>query len=68
MLTAGTEEMGRQDGQLPTQVLSDQLTLSQPDGADYDHHITNHSPPPPPHLIFRPSYALLFLLLFERDT
>ena len=26
--------MGGQDGQLPTQVLADQLTLSQPEGTD----------------------------------
>ena len=32
--------MGGQGGQLPTQVLADQLTLSQPDGADCAPHIT----------------------------
>ena len=29
--------MGGQGGQLPTQVLADQLTLSQPEGADCAH-------------------------------
>ena len=30
----GTYEMSGQGGQLPTKVLADQLTLSQPEGAD----------------------------------
>ena len=36
--------MGGQDRQLPTQVLADQLTLSQPEGADCALHITTFTP------------------------
>ena len=32
--------MGGQDGQFPTMFLADQLTLSQPEGADCVTHIT----------------------------
>ena len=53
---AGMQQGGGQRGQLPPQILADQLTLSQPGGggADYTHHI----PASPPH-IFRPSYGPL---------
>ena len=33
-----------QGGQLPPQILADQLTLSQPGGADYAHHSTTCPP------------------------
>ena len=33
-----------QGGQLPPQILADQLTLSQPGGADYAHHSTTCTP------------------------
>ena len=36
--------MGGQDEQLPTQVLADQLTLSQPKGEDCAPHITTCPP------------------------
>ena len=36
--------MGGQGGQLPTQVLVDQLTLSQPDEVGCAHHITMYLP------------------------
>ena len=42
--TTGTLDVGGQGGQLPTQVLADQLTLYQPEGADCVPHITT-SPP-----------------------
>ena len=35
---------GEQGGRTPSQILADQLTLFQPWGADYAHHITA-SPP-----------------------
>ena len=35
---AGMQQGGGQRGQLPPQILADQLTLSQPGGADYAHH------------------------------
>ena len=40
-------------GSWPPKILVDQLTLSQPGGADYVHHITKCPPP----LISRPSYG-----------
>ena len=36
--------MGVQGGQLPIQVLVDQLTLFQPEGTDYAHLITTGTP------------------------
>ena len=36
--------MGGQDEQLPTQVLADQLSLSQPEGAGCTLHITTFPP------------------------
>ena len=36
--------MGGQSGQLPTEVLADQLTLYQPEGADCAHHPTSCPP------------------------
>ena len=36
------------------QILADQLTLFQPGGADYAHHITTRPPTP---WFFRPSYS-----------
>ena len=36
--------MGGQGGQFPTLVLADQLTLSQPEGADCATHITTGQP------------------------
>ena len=36
--------MGGQGGQLPTQVLADQLTLSQPEGIDCAPHVTTCPP------------------------
>ena len=36
--------MGTQDGQLPTQVWADQLTLSQPEGANCAPLITPYHP------------------------
>ena len=44
VITAGTQEMSGQGGQLPTQVLADQLTLPQPDGADCVPYITTCPP------------------------
>jgi hypothetical protein len=37
--------MGGQDGQLPTHVLADQLTLSETEGANCALHITAHAHP-----------------------
>ena len=36
--------MGGQSWQLPTQVLADQLTLYQPEGADWAPHIIKYLP------------------------
>ena len=36
--------MGGHGGQLPSHVLADQLTLSQPEEADYSHHISTCHP------------------------
>ena len=42
---SGMHQAGGQGGQLPPQILANQLTLSQPGGgADYAHHSTT-SPP-----------------------
>jgi len=41
---AGMQQGGGQGGQLPPQILADQLTLSQPGGADYAHHSTTCPP------------------------
>ena len=38
------QQGGGQGGQLPPQILADQLTLSQPGGADYAHHSTTCPP------------------------
>ena len=40
-----------QGGRTPLQILADQLTLSQPEGADYAHPLQWHP------RIFRPSYG-----------
>ena len=44
MMIAGMLQAGGQGGQLPPQILADQLTLSQPGGADYAHHSTTCPP------------------------
>ena len=44
--------MSEQGGQLPTEVLADQLILPQPDGADY-------APPPSLLLVFPPLGSFL---------
>ena len=45
MIQSGMQQGGGQRGQLPPQILADQLTLSQPGGADYAHHSTTCPPP-----------------------
>ena len=40
----GIQQGRGQGGQLPPQILADQLTLSQPGGADYAHHSTTCPP------------------------
>ena len=40
----GMQQGRGQGGQLPPQILADQLTLSQPGGADYAHHSTTCPP------------------------
>ena len=46
MYSPGMAEPGRGEGHLPPlpQILADQLTLSQPGGTDYAHHITTGTP------------------------
>ena len=44
-MKAGMQQGEGQGGQLPPQILADQLTLSQPGGADYAHHSTTCPPP-----------------------
>ena len=44
MYFAGMHQEGGQGGQLPPQILADQLTLSQPGETDYAHHITTCPP------------------------
>ena len=44
LFRSGTKEMDGQGGQLPTQVLGDQLTLYQSEGADCAPHIKNCPP------------------------
>ena len=45
IVSATGMQQGRgQGGQLPPQILADQLPLSQPGGADYAHHSTTSSP------------------------
>ena len=43
-VTSGMHQGEGQGGQLPPQILADQLTLSQPGGADYAHHSTTCPP------------------------
>jgi hypothetical protein len=43
-MKAGMQQGEGQGGQLPPQILADQLTLSQPGGADYAHHSTTCPP------------------------
>ena len=38
------EDAGLLEPGMPPQILADQLTLSQPEGADFAHHITNGTP------------------------
>ena len=55
--------MGGQDGQLPLQVLADQLTLHQPEGADCAPHRTILAHPALGSFL-RPCYALALQFRF----
>ena len=62
VITAGTQEMSGQGGQLPTQDLADKLTLSQPDGAGCVPYITIC----PPSFRLLPTSLLLNRLLRQK--